>query len=115
MYLLDGMGGMLSAQARNIADSDVLLAVSFPPYTLEVAELTAGAAAKGPELISITDSTIDPIVGAATVSLAVREQDVYACPSVTATLCLVQLLVMSSGLRRMAKPPTPQRLRTAAE
>lgn len=104
VYLLDGMGGMLSAQARDIADGDVLLAVSFPPYALEMAELAARAVARGAAVIAITDSTMDPIVDAATVSLEVREQDIHACPSMMATVCLAQGLVIGAGLRRMGKP-----------
>lgn len=101
VHLLDGVGGMLSEQASRITDEDVLVALSFPPYTLEMADLVADAAAKGAAVIAITDSRLNPIAGAATVCLEVHERHVRGVPSLAATLLLVQALVFNVNLRRM--------------
>ncbi|MDQ2696522.1 MAG: MurR/RpiR family transcriptional regulator [Pseudomonadota bacterium] len=113
--VLDGAGDMLLKQAGGIADGDVLVAVSFAPYSVEMAELAARVAAAGAAVIAITDSLLDPFAGVATVHLPVHERRVRSLPSLAATVCLIQALVINVGLRlrdkqRDLKPCRPRPL-----
>ena len=99
VHLLDGVGGMLFEQASSISDRDVLIAVSLSPYAPEMTELAVRAASKGAAVIAIADSPFDPFSGTATVYLEVREQRVHSLPLLTATLCLIQALVIDVSLR----------------
>jgi len=98
-HLLDGVGGMLFEQASGINKADVLVAVSFSPYAAETAEVVARAVQRGAAVIVITDSLVSPIASQATVCFEIKDAEVYAFRSLTASLCLAQALAMGMGLR----------------
>lgn len=115
VQVLDGAGGLLTQQASCISEDDLLIVLSFPPYALETADLAADAAARGAAVIAITDSPLDPVAGVASVCFEVHESRVQGLPSLMATLCLIQALVINVGLRTGNKRPStlkPIRTRT---
>ncbi len=97
-HLLDGVGGMLNEQVGGLDGADVLVAVSYPPYAPETAEVTARAAERGAAIIAITDSPVSPIATQATVCFEINDSEVYGFRSLTASLCLAQTLAMGLGL-----------------
>jgi DNA-binding MurR/RpiR family transcriptional regulator len=103
VHLLDGVGGMLSQQARNIKQNDAVIVVSFPPYSPAVVELLVEQSQRGVTTVSITDSAISPIAMEATVTFGIKQQEERAFRSLVAPMCLAQSLVVGLGHRLVAR------------
>ena len=65
--LLTGMGGMLLEHADSMGPKDVLIAISYSPYSEETARVVVAAREKGLPVIVITDSSLNAIAREATV------------------------------------------------
>ena len=94
VVLLDGIGGMIEQQSRGMTRADVLLAISFSPYSAETIEIAERARAAGTRIIAITDRLLSPLAQASDVTLEVAEAEVMNFRSLTATFCLAQTLVI---------------------
>ena len=103
VHLLDGVGGMLGQQARNIKPEDAVIVISFPPYSPTVVELLAEQSQRGVTTVSITDSAISPIAMEATVTFGIKQQEERAFRSLVAPMCLAQSLVVGLGHRLVAR------------
>jgi len=103
VHLLDGVGGMLNQQARNIKQNDAVIVVSFPPYSPTVVELLAEQSQRGVTTVSITDSAISPVAMEATVTFGIKQQEERAFRSLVAPMCLAQSLVVGLGHRLVAR------------
>lgn len=97
--LLDGMGGMLREQSGRIKEQDIVVSVSFSPYAEETLMVSENAAAVGARQIVITDSQISPLATFSDLCFVVKEAQVDAFRSQSATLCLVQSLVVALAYR----------------
>ena len=97
VHLMDGMGGMLAPQARNIKLQDAVIVVSFPPYAPTVVELLAEQHQRGVSTVSITDSEVSPVALEATVAFGIKQQEERAFRSLVAPMCLAQSLVVGLG------------------
>lgn len=95
--LLDGAGGMLFQQARNIRRADALVAVSSRTYSSEVVELVKGTKARDIPVLAITDSPLSPLVPHADVCLEVEEIQVHSFRSLSAVMTLALALVVALG------------------
>jgi DNA-binding MurR/RpiR family transcriptional regulator len=95
--LIDGTGGMIDHQvARCRPGRDVLLAISFAPYTESVVSIAAEQAARGVDIVAITDSPLSPLADHARVLFEVPGGDL-PFRSLAAPLCLAQTLVVTLG------------------
>jgi DNA-binding MurR/RpiR family transcriptional regulator len=103
VHLLDGVGGMLNQQARNIKQQDTIIVVSFPPYSPTVVEMLAEQSQRGVTTVSITDSAVSPIAMEATVTFGIKQQEERAFRSLVAPMCLAQSLVVGLGHRLVAR------------
>jgi DNA-binding MurR/RpiR family transcriptional regulator len=97
--LVDGLGGMLAAQSRLIAERDVLLAISFRDYAPEVVDMVHQTRALGAPIVAITDSPLSPLAPASTVCFEVQDVAVDGFRSLAASMCLAQALVIGLGAR----------------
>ncbi|MEM8950556.1 MAG: MurR/RpiR family transcriptional regulator [Pseudomonadota bacterium] len=95
--LLDGVGGMLEQQARAISSDDVLVAISFQPYSVEVAALAERCRDNKVPLIGITDGQLSPLARLADVSFEIMESEAHGFRPLIATMCLVLTLSISLG------------------
>ncbi len=100
IVLLDGIGGMIEQQSRGMARGDVLLAVSFSPYSPETIATAERARANGAKVIGITDRPLSPLAQASDIALEVADAEVMDFRSLVATFCLAQTLVI--GVARQA-------------
>ncbi|UIN02610.1 MurR/RpiR family transcriptional regulator [Yersinia ruckeri] len=103
--LLDGLGGMLREQVNRVKAHDIVVSISFSPYaeeTLMVSEMTAKSGARQ---IVITDSQISPLATFSELCFVVKEAQVDAFRSQSATLCLVQSLVVALAYRQGTTSP----------
>ena len=103
VHLLDGVGGMLDQQAKNIKPKDAVIVISFPPYSPTVVELLAEQSQRRVTTVSITDSAISPVAMEATVTFGIKQQEERAFRSLVAPMCLAQSLVVGLGHRLVAR------------
>ena len=93
--LLDSSGGLATHVARTIGKNDVLLAVSFRFYANEVVSIAEEAAARQTPIVAISDSTLSPLAKSANVLLTVSEHSSMIARSLTAPICLAQVLALT--------------------
>ncbi|MGU3576091.1 MurR/RpiR family transcriptional regulator [Brucellaceae bacterium C25G] len=83
-----------------IREGDVLLAISFSPYSAETIDLTEQIVARNIPVVAITDTIVSPLCRIAKHSLLVSEVDFGAFRSLSATLCLAMTLAVAVGGNR---------------
>ncbi len=88
---------------HTVRPGDVLLAISFAPYSEETLELAQYAQARGCEVVSITDAINSPLRQKGTASLVVSEIDVGEFRGLSATLSLATALSVAVGTRRAGR------------
>ncbi|MCA6219895.1 MurR/RpiR family transcriptional regulator [Photorhabdus antumapuensis] len=98
--LVDGLGGMFREQINLIGEEDVIVSISFTPYAEETLMVSERAAKAGAKQIVITDSQISPLASFSDVCFVVKEAQVEAFRSQSATLCLVQSLAVALAYRQ---------------
>nr|WP_314263075.1 MurR/RpiR family transcriptional regulator [uncultured Moellerella sp.] len=107
--LIDGLGGMFKEQINRIGNNDVVISISFTPYAAETIMVSEKAAQMGAKQIVITDSQISPLASFSDVCFVVKEAQVDAFRSQSATLCLAQSLTVSLAYRQ-GNTPAKQKL-----
>lgn len=98
-HLLDDVGGMLVEQTGQIEPDDVLVAISYTPYTPRVVEAAEAAHRIGAPILAITDRPLSPLASLAEVCFHVEDAAVHDFRSLNASMCLAQTIVVSLGLR----------------
>jgi DNA-binding MurR/RpiR family transcriptional regulator len=98
--LVDDVGGLGGEQLGAVERQDVLLAVSFAPYSPKTLALVGAARARGAAVVAITDSALSPLAALADVRLEVSESDFGAFRSLAATFALATTLAVAVGERR---------------
>lgn len=96
-HLLDGVGGTLQQQASLVRPQDVLVAISFPPYSPAVADIFAERHEHGVPTIAITDSPVSPLALEAKVFFGIKQQEERPFRSLAAPMCIAQTLVVGLG------------------
>lgn len=93
--LVDGHGGTFADQLRGVGKGDVIVAVSYSPYTRTTVRAVDYATEHGAQVIAITDSNVAPIARhPGTVSLVVRNDSPSFFPSTVPAMAVAQALVM---------------------
>lgn len=103
--LVDGIAGLQSQQLRGMDRTDLLVAISFSPYSAETTHIVDEAAGAGLPVIAISDSVISPIAQQARLVLQVRETEIRGFRSLAASMCLVQALAIAFAALGGAKTP----------
>lgn len=106
--LLDASGGLATHMARNMAASDLLIAVAFRFYANEVVNVVEETARKGTPVIAISDSTLSPLNKPATLLFAVPEHDYTFSRSLAAPMCLAQALMVAVAARSQPGAELPR-------
>ncbi|HBC1013116.1 TPA: MurR/RpiR family transcriptional regulator [Escherichia coli] len=99
--LIDGLGGMFKEQISRINENDVVISISFTPYASETVMVSEKAAQAGAQQIVITDSQISPLASFSDVCFVIKEAQIDAFRSQSATLCLAQSLAVALAYRRV--------------
>jgi DNA-binding MurR/RpiR family transcriptional regulator len=92
---IDGVAGLGLQQAQAIGAGDLLIAVSFQPYSEETVAIVETVAGRGNAVLAISDSLVSPIAKPARHVLKVRESEVRKFRSLSASMCLAQALVIN--------------------
>lgn len=98
--LIDGLGGMFKEQISRISENNVVISISFTPYASETVMVSEKAAQAGAQQIVITDSQISPLASFSDVCFVIKEAQVDAFRSQSATLCLAQSLTVALAYRQ---------------
>lgn len=93
--LVDGIAGLQSQQMRGMTGADLLIAISFSPYSPETTSTVEEAAGARLPVIAISDSVVSPIAQRARLVLQVRETEIRGFRSLSASMCLVQTLAIA--------------------
>ena len=72
-HLVNGLGSMQGEQLEMMAEGDLLIAISFSPYTQETLVASELAASKGVRLLIITDHYINPLAIISDTCLVVKK------------------------------------------
>jgi DNA-binding MurR/RpiR family transcriptional regulator len=102
-HLVDNIGGTLLQQANMTTDKDVLIAISFPPYTPVVLEAVKNCREHDTSVIAITDTIVSPIALDSSLTFEILQQGDQAFRSLVAPMCLAQSLVLCLGHSLAAK------------
>lgn len=100
--LVDHVGQLGGEQIACARPGDVVVAVSFTPYTQSTVDLATVAAKGGIPVLAITDSAFSPLVRCAALWLEVAETDYGAFRSLAATFALAMTLAVSVGEKKEA-------------
>lgn len=98
--LHDGVGRLERRHA--IRPGDVVVAISFAPYTQETIDLATYARERGNEVVAITDAVTSPLRRLGAHTLHVSEVDVGSFRALSATLSLAITLAVAVGAARKA-------------
>ena len=96
--LHSGVGKLDSHHA--IREGDVLLAITFSPYSTETLDLVEQVSRRGSPVVAITDAVVNPLRKLDVLTLPVAEVDFGAFRSLSATLCLAIALSVAVGTAR---------------
>ena len=101
--LLDGLAGTMADKANLIRPDEVLVAVSFSPYTANTRELVDICLAQKVPVVALTDSTLSPIARTDDLHLEVLEEEVGGFRGLSATMCLALCLAVETGKQHSQK------------
>lgn len=88
---------------ESMRDGDVLIAITFAPYSPETVDLAQEAKRRGLPVIALSDAPNLPFIGPSVVPLIVSEIDFGAFRSLSATLSLAISLAVATGTSRSRK------------
>ena len=97
---ITGMGGAILEQARAVQRSDLLLAISFPPYAADTLAVCEMVQAAGAQRVAMTDTVLSPVARGASVVLQVNDAELLGFRSLTSAMCLAQTLAMGLAFER---------------
>lgn len=95
VILVNALGSMHLGQMRSVRDGDVMIAISFAPYSEETLAAVNLALGRGARLIAITDSRMSPLAKLAHESLLVEDNSTFGFRALTSTMGLAQSLFIA--------------------
>jgi len=101
---VDGVGGLAKQQVQMIGANDLLIAVSFHPYSEETVGIVDVVRANDGRILAISDSLVSPVAKPADHVLQVRESEVRKFRSLSASMCLAQALVINFAFEATRVP-----------
>ncbi|NRB17785.1 MAG: MurR/RpiR family transcriptional regulator [Rhodobacteraceae bacterium] len=90
--LLDFAGGMAEQQVVNMGQDDLLICISFPPYTPAVLNVIRDAHLRRRPIIAITDSLESPLAKNSTLAFLVDNETTSQFKPISGAIGLVQAL-----------------------
>jgi DNA-binding MurR/RpiR family transcriptional regulator len=101
---IDGVAGLAMQQVQAIGADDLLIAVSYQPYSEETVHVVEAACARGCAVLAISDSLVSPVAKPARHVLQVRESEVRKFRSLSASMCLAQALAINFAFEASREP-----------
>ncbi len=101
--LVDNVGSFGTETMSFATPRDVLVAVSFTPYTPLTVELAAAAAERGIPIVAVTDSLFSPLASLTDTRFEIVEKDFQGFRSSAATMSLVATLAIAAAERKQGR------------
>ncbi|MBV6272616.1 MurR/RpiR family transcriptional regulator [Alcaligenaceae bacterium CGII-47] len=92
VFLLDNHAGTLNTALHHLSPDDVIVLISFAPYSREIMQISAAAVHAGCTIIALSDSKLAPIALEADHVLTFATHSSSFFPSTVAAQALVELL-----------------------
>ena len=102
---IDGVAGLAMQQVQTMTADDLLIAISFHPYSEETVAVVEAAQVRGAKVLAISDSLVSPVAKPAQCVLQVRESEVRKFRSLSASMSLAQALAINFAFEANRKPP----------
>ena len=99
-YLIDGLGGLHKEQLSIVGPKDVVITISFSPYSKDTIMLNELVSKAGVNNIVITDSQLSPLAKFNDVLFVVKEAELAGFRSQAALHCLIQTLIVSLAFKQ---------------
>lgn len=93
--IIDGVGGSERQQIRQATNKDLLIAVSFAPYSSQIKETLKIGSDNKVKMIGITDSRVSPVCVDADIQFVVADAEIRQFRSLATTMVLAQAIVLS--------------------
>lgn len=92
--LIDDVGALHKNQLKRSGEQDLLIAISYQPHADETSESIKTADERQCPVILLTDHSYHPCKNMTTLALEIREAEMMGMPALSASMHLVQSLVM---------------------
>lgn len=92
VFLLDNAAGTLDAALHHLSPEDVVVLISFAPYSREIMQISTAAQRAGCTILALTDSKLAPIALEADHTLIFTTHSDSFFPSTVAAQALVEIL-----------------------
>lgn len=92
-HLVEERGGNFGNDFAAIGSADVLIGISFDPYSRQVVSALRHAAQRGAVVVAITDNLVSPLARCASHCLMVANASPGLLQSITAATALVQAII----------------------
>lgn len=102
--LIDFVGGMASQHVAAMSSEDLLIAVSFPPYTPEVVKIVKEAGIRRMKILAITDDERSPLAAHATQTFKIYDSAVRRFRPLSPSIVLAQCLIIGLSYLKDPKP-----------
>lgn len=103
--LIDGIAGTANDTLRSMGHKDILLAITFSPYSTYTLEVANFAVSRGAKVVALTDNELSPIAKLSQITIRVRtELPSLSCtmtPAFAAVECLLELIAVKRGSRAL--------------
>ena len=86
-----------------VGENDVMIAISFPRYSSNIAKAADFAASAGAKVIAITDSTSSPIARCAAEVLTARSDMASFADSLVAPLSIINAMIAAAANKRQSE------------
>lgn len=99
-FIRSSGGSEIFEQLMKVGENDVMIAISFPRYSSNIAKAADFAASAGAKVIAITDSPSSPIAKEAYEVLTARSDMASFADSLVAPLSIINAIIASAANRR---------------
>ncbi len=93
--LVSAAGSMQLGQVRSVREGDVMIAISFTPYSQETLDVVEFAVQRGAKVLAITDTRMNPLARLAQIALVVHDNSTLGFRSLTSSMALAQSLFVA--------------------
>ena len=101
---ITGLGGAIGEQASVARPDDLLIAVSFPPYSADTLRVCEQLQARGVKRLAITNTIFSPVAKGADLVLEVNDAELLGFRSLCAAMSLAQTLAMGLAFSKRRRP-----------
>lgn len=102
-FIRSSGGSEIFEQLMKVGKNDVMIAISFPRYSSNIAKAADFAASAGAKVIAITDSPSSPIAARAYEVLTARSDMASFADSLVAPLSIINAMIAAAAKRRQSE------------